>query len=305
MRRIAVEPIIATVAAYVAIAVPVTVAVANLGKLVLQWLIQRHTIRTTNVQQNHQIINQYLDKALDPQVPLAIRHQLLRFLSTPETKGDRLQNWATAELVRIGSIIDETNRAVSQAEADLNAAKTPSQVQDAERRLLDAVKNQRSLIEAPKSPAITPAALKAELIPDKKLDGLVMKDADLQGTRLLYRDLKGADFSGSDLRDANFQGSDLRSAVFSHCTLSKVQFYEADLRGADLTETDLTGAHFQKARLEGATFIGATLKNLDLRATYDEKTKWPPTFQPDKMGAVFVGDASVPKTKRKPRRKDG
>ncbi|WP_156885199.1 hypothetical protein [Acidihalobacter ferrooxydans] len=63
------------IAAYVAVAVPATVAIANIAKVLLEWMQQGHKVREAQIQQSHQITTHYLDKALDPTVPLAIRHQ--------------------------------------------------------------------------------------------------------------------------------------------------------------------------------------------------------------------------------------
>lgn len=113
---------IKTIAAYVAIAVPVTVALANLAKALMEWLTQRHNLQVARGQQEHQIPTHYLDRTLDPKVPLAIRHQLLRFLATPDKAGSRLTGWAKAELERVGGVVDDVNRAVAKAEERLQAA---------------------------------------------------------------------------------------------------------------------------------------------------------------------------------------
>src|ERR1039458_4777647 len=82
------------IAGYVALAVPITVAITNLSKLALEWLNQKHLVKTARIQQTHEITTHYLNRALDPSVPLAIRHQLLRFLATPDKDGSRLNDWA-------------------------------------------------------------------------------------------------------------------------------------------------------------------------------------------------------------------
>ena len=107
------------IALYVALAVPATVAIANIAKAFLEWRQQGHKVREAQIHQGHQITTHYLDKALDPTVPLAIRHQLLRFLSTPDSDGARLNSWAKSELERVGGLVEETNRAVVAAEESL------------------------------------------------------------------------------------------------------------------------------------------------------------------------------------------
>lgn len=281
--------VIQRIAGYVAIAVPVTVALGNLARIAMEWLSQRHKIKTTVIQQTHNITTHYLDRALDPQVPLALRHQLLRFLATPDRGGSRLQNWAKGELERVGSIVDETNRAVESAEKELHEAKTTAQVAAAEKKLTDATKRQRSLMDAPAKPPLTAAALRAGLIHDDELNGIEMRDSNLTGMELLYRQLRGADFSGSDLTGARFQGSDLRAASLSRCKLVRTVFYRADLRGADLRDAVLEDSNFTEAHLEGTDLRGATIERADLRATYDEATQWPAGYDPNAAGAVHTG----------------
>ncbi|MDD5114971.1 MAG: pentapeptide repeat-containing protein [Methylobacter sp.] len=279
---------ISRIAAYIAIAVPATVAITNVAKIVLEWLKQRHSIKAAEAQQNHQVTTNYLDRALDPTVPLAIRHQLLRFLATPERSGSRLSGWAESELKRIGGVVDETNMAVAKAERELNAAKNATEITNAERKLADAVIRQRSLLEPPVSPPITAAALRAGLIETQELSGLNMQAADLSETNFLSKTLRGANFSNATLTMARFPNCDLRAAIFAGANLEKVMFYNSDLRGADLTGAIVTSADFEGARLEGADMRCQSLEGMKIRAVYDENTKWPDGFEPTAAGAVAI-----------------
>lgn len=280
--------VIQRIVGYVALAVPATVALGNLARVALEWLSQRHKIKTTVIQQTHNITTHYLDRALDPQVPLALRHQLLRFLATPDRSGTRLETWAKGELERVGSIVDETNRAVEAAEKELHAAKNAAQVDAAERKLAEAMQRQKSLMEPPAKPPLTAAALRAGVISDRVLNGLEMCDANLKGMNLSYRELRGADFSRSDLTGVRFQGSDLRAASFIGAKLIGTVFYEADLRGAIFREATLENNDFHEAHLEGADLSATKIEGADLRATYDNATKWPADFDPDAAGAVQI-----------------
>lgn len=49
-----------TIVGYVAAAVPATVAIANIFKVALEWLQQRHKVREAQIQQSHQITTHYL-----------------------------------------------------------------------------------------------------------------------------------------------------------------------------------------------------------------------------------------------------
>jgi uncharacterized protein YjbI with pentapeptide repeats len=278
---------------YIAIAVPITVAIGNLARVVMTWLEQRHHINTTVIQQTHNITSHYLDRALDPQVPLVFRHQLLRFLATPDKGGARLQAWAQSELARVGNIVDETNRAVEDAERELYDATNISQVDAAERKLTEALKKKKSLMEPPAKPPLTAATLRAGLYPDKELNGLDMKGANLTDMNLSYRNLRGADFSGSDLSGARFQGSDLRAARFDDAKMINTVFYLADIRGASFSGALIENSDFSQAHLEGVDFRDASIKNPVLRATYDQTTIWPDDFDPDSMGAVCIDEEEI------------
>lgn len=280
---------IQTIAGYVALAVPITVAITNLSKLALEWLNQKHVLRTARIQQAHEITTHYLNRALDPGVPLAIRHQLLRFLATPDRDGTRLNGWAEAELKRVQIVVEETDRAVAEAEKELLAATTNAAVTAAEKKLSLATSKKQALLEPPKPPPITPATLRAGLIKEEKLTGLVMKDADLRGMELQYRDLNGADFSVSDITGGNLQGSELRGANFENANLTDVRFPHSDLRAARFQGANLKGLYAASARFEGADLAGAILDKPNLeRATFDDKTKWPKGFDADKYGAVKI-----------------
>lgn len=280
---------IKSIAAYIALAVPITVALTNLTRIAMEWLKQRHAIQTAEVQQSHQITTHYLDRTLDPSVPLAFRHQLLRFLATPDKAGSRLSVWAANELLRVGGIVDETNRAVAAAETEIQQAQTAAEISNAERKLADAVTRQRSLLEPPIAPPISAAALRAGLIETKILNGLMMTNADLSDASIVYRQLRGADFTDSNLASARFQGCDLRAASFANANLTKTVFHAADLRGAKLSGALVANADFSQARLEGADMRVTGLESADLKATFDSFTLWPADFDPIKAGAVFIG----------------
>lgn len=281
--------IVQTIAAYLALAVPATVAIANFTKVVMEWLQQRHKISEAQAQLTHQITTHYLDRALDPTVPLAVRHQLLRFLATPDERGARLSTWARSELDRVGGLVDETNRAVVVAEDGLRAAKSAVELERAERKLAEAVRKQRSLLEPPTAPPVTAAAIRAGLIEEKKLNGLEMPASDLRKAHLVHRELRGANFKNADLTGASLQGCDLRAADISGATLTGTILYSTDLRGANITKAKLKSCNLMQARLEGADLTGAEIVDCTLLATFDESTKWPSGFDAVAAGAVHTG----------------
>lgn len=278
-----------TIAAYVALAVPITVTISNLAKIAIEWLRQEHEIGESKIQLSHQITTNYLDRALDPNVPLAIRHQLLRFLATPDLRGERLNIWAKTELARVGGLVEETNRAVVAAEEALRAATSSVELRQAEIKLAEAVRKQHGLLKPPVTPPVTAAAIRAGLVEERKLNGLEMPDADLSTADFIYRELRGANFKNTDFTDASLQGCDLRAADMSGATLVKTTLYMADLRGANLTGAKIHRCKFQKARLEGADLSGADIVDCKMLATFDESTRWPDGFDAVSAGAVHTG----------------
>lgn len=215
------------------------------------WVNARAKIKLQEQAQQHKIITGYLDRALDPEVPLAIRQQLLRFLST--SGGRQIENWAMAELRLVDAVVEGLDRAIEDAEKARGRARNPQSLRDAERRLAEAVRHRRSAGGMKVRPPPNAAALKAD----------------------------------SKLRGASFQGADLRAADMSGADLVDARFYEADARAAKFCNSDLRGADFHKARLHGVDFSGAQLEHADLRATYDDATVWPAGFDPAVAGAVL------------------
>ncbi|MDO8443723.1 MAG: pentapeptide repeat-containing protein, partial [Candidatus Azambacteria bacterium] len=282
-----------TIAAYLSLAVPATVAIANFAKIAMEWLQQRHKIGEAQIQLSHQITTHYLDRALDPVVPLAIRHQLLRFLATPDVKGARLSTWARTELERVGGQVDETNRAVVVAEEGLRAAKSAVELDRAERKLAEAVRKQRSLLEPPTTPPVSAAAIRAGLVDAKKLNGLEMPNADLRNSSFVYRELRGANFKNTDLTATSLQGCDLRAADMSGAILDHTTLYLADLRGANLSNVKMNSCDLRQARLEGADLRGAQIADCRVLATFDESTQWPDGFDALAAGAVHTGPEGV------------
>jgi hypothetical protein len=109
-------------------------------------------------------------------------------------------------------------------------------------------------------------------------------------THLHRADLTGANLTGASLRAANLRGAALDGACLRGASLFAADLNEADLRGADLRQ-----AMLRPAFLRGADLRGANLSDTDPRSTalvgakYDDGTRWPDGFDPQKKGAVRVG----------------
>jgi uncharacterized protein YjbI with pentapeptide repeats len=251
------------------------------------WVNARAKIKLQEQAQQHKIITGYLDRALDPEVPLAIRQQLLRFLST--SGGRQIENWAMAELRLVDAVVEGLDGAIEDAEKARSRARNPQSLRDAERRLAEAVRHRRSAGGMKVRPPPSAAALKAGYYAssERSMIGIDMRGKDLEGASLAYANLQGSTFADAKLRGASFQGADLRAADMSGADLVDARFYEADARAAKFRNSDLRGADFHKARLHGVDFSGAQLEHADLRATYDDATVWPAGFDPAVAGAVL------------------
>jgi hypothetical protein len=87
----------------------------------------------------------------------------------------------------------------------------------------------------------------------------------------------------------DLSGARLTGAVLQGAKLASVNLKGADLRNADLTHSVLQGANLRGAKLQGTTLTGADLTNADLTgALYDDHTRWPDRFDPQKHGALQV-----------------
>jgi hypothetical protein len=279
---------IALVSTLVGAIVPTTAFIANWAKIQLDTRRQAYEIAQAQAKQTHEITTDYLNRALDPAFPIALRYQLLRFLSTSEKDGHKLENWAEGELKRLDPILQSLSRDVEQAHAAVLKATDPKELLVAEEKLRSALGRLGNATEEPKPPPVTPAALKAGFMLYKNLGsveflGEDLRDANFQGCKLV-----NSDFTRSDLSNANFYEADARGSCFLDCNLTHASLRSADLRGANLRHSDLSGTKLTKARLEGSELFGAQLPKDNLGACYDAKTVWPDGFDPVAAGCILI-----------------
>jgi Pentapeptide repeats (8 copies) len=102
------------------------------------------------------------------------------------------------------------------------------------------------------------------------------RGAVLPGVNLVWVELKGVDLRGADLSHANLSGADLNGSNLSDDT---------NLAFTDLSRADLRNTNLKGARLEGANLEGVQLEG----AVYDEKTKFPRGFDPQRVGGIPGG----------------
>jgi hypothetical protein len=115
------------------------------------------------------------------------------------------------------------------------------------------------------------------------LRGALLEGAELSWAELAGRDLEGSDLYWARLFQANLEHANLRGADLRGADLKEANLCCANLEGANLGRDNLGGAtSLQGANLEGARLSGARLAG----ATYDDRTRFPPDFSPDKAGMV-------------------
>jgi len=112
------------------------------------------------------------------------------------------------------------------------------------------------------------------------LEGLAAPLAQMQGLNLSGANLYWASLGGADLSFANLSGADLRGATLDGALCRQTNFRDADLGRDNLNgRTSLRGADLSGAILQGA-------KLLDV--VYDDMTKFPAGFDPEKHGLTHV-----------------
>jgi menaquinone-dependent protoporphyrinogen oxidase len=136
------------------------------------------------------------------------------------------------------------------------------------------------------------------------LTGADLQQADLVEASLGWADLSQADLSQANLHRANLIGTilrqaNLRGANLSEALLNGAELVAADLAGANLARADLNWAVLRRANLQGTDLNQASLGWADFSRTnvgaanltearYNEQTKWPKGFSPEKAGCILV-----------------
>jgi uncharacterized protein YjbI with pentapeptide repeats len=105
-----------------------------------------------------------------------------------------------------------------------------------------------------------------------------MSRATLRGASLRNMNFREAKLSNADLRYADLTDASCTGVVHSTSGRAKVVL-QADLTSARLNNAKLNGADLSRARLGGADLTDAHA---------DDKTKWPPKFDPAAAGVRFT-----------------
>lgn len=139
---------------------------------------------------------------------------------------------------------------------------------------------------------------------DQSFQSAALVNCNLSGTTLVGA-FQGARFDGSNLAGAKLSGgaSSFQMSSFADVDLTGAtlqggasSFQGSSFAGANLTDATIicSGSSFQAVKLDGAKFQGADLSRLDRNSldscyfqeppTYDEKTRFPPEFDPVEAG---------------------
>ena len=84
-------------------------------------------------------------------------------------------------------------------------------------------------------------------------------------------------FWEQDLSDSQFLNMKIQNCVFTDANLSNSKFINSQIKNTNLTHSNLKGVDFKSSNL----------LNVNLRdAIYNNQTRWPKNFNPDKYGAI-------------------
>jgi uncharacterized protein YjbI with pentapeptide repeats len=250
---------------------------------------QQHEIGTADAQQDHAITTDYLTKALDAELPLATRYQLLRFLATAPNK-TRLQSWATAELRRIDPAYERLSRDQRAAQEAIASAKTVEELHLAQAKLKATTARAHAASGSPVQPSVSVEALKSGLFEMQEIGPVSFPQNNLDGAKLSLAKFAGSNFNGSSIRGGNLYRCVAPQTNFNGADLKDAYCEGADLRGSTFVDADLQGANLQQTRLEGADLTGASIDQANVMAVYSSSTKWPAGFDAKKAGCVLVDD---------------
>jgi hypothetical protein len=155
---------------------------------------QKHEIESARAHQEHAITTDYLSRTLSSELPLATRHQLLRFLATPPKDPSRLQVWAKEELRRIDAMFERYTRDLEAQHEAIAKAKDVTELRLAEAKLKALTVQGSASRGEPTQPTVTPEALRAGFFQLKNLGEVSFPAENLDKAQLLGAKMAGSDF---------------------------------------------------------------------------------------------------------------
>jgi uncharacterized protein YjbI with pentapeptide repeats len=137
------------------------------------------------------------------------------------------------------------------------------------------------------------------LFEDARLDRVSFVGAMLNRAFLRTQFTNGADFTGASLVNAQLRGMEGTGVIFTAADLSGVEMDDAFFHFADFRNVNFAGADIGEFTAEDSDFRGADLSaalNIDtlfFRSVYDATTRFPPGYDPQGAGMIFVPEPTI------------
>jgi Pentapeptide repeats (8 copies) len=137
------------------------------------------------------------------------------------------------------------------------------------------------------------------LFEDARLDRVLFIGATLDRALLRTQFTDGANFTGASLVNAELRGMGGTGVVFADADLSGVEMDDSFFHFSDFRNVNFAGADLGEFTAEDSDFRGADLSsavNIDslfFRSVYDSSTRFPPGYDPQGAGMIFVPEPAT------------
>jgi hypothetical protein len=137
------------------------------------------------------------------------------------------------------------------------------------------------------------------LFEDARLDRVSFVGAMLHRAFLRTQFTNGANFTGASLVSAQLRGMQGSGVIFADADLAGVEMDDAFFHFSDFRNVNFAGADLGEFTAEDSDFRGADLSaalNIDtlfLRSIYDSGTRFPPGYDPQGAGMIFVPEPRI------------
>jgi hypothetical protein len=137
------------------------------------------------------------------------------------------------------------------------------------------------------------------LFEDARLDRVSFVGATLDRALLRTQFTNGTNFMGASLLNAQLRGMQGTGVIFIGADLSGVAMDDAFFHFTDFRNVNFAGADIGEFTAEDSDFRGADLSaalNIDtlfFRSVYDATTRFPPGYDPQGAGMIFVPELKI------------
>ena len=139
----------------------------------------------------------------------------------------------------------------------------------------------------------------ADTLLEARLDRALFIGATLDRAILHTNFTDGANFTAASLVDAELRGMEGTGVIFFGADLSGVGMDDAFLSFSDFRNVNFSGADLSEFTAEDSDFRGADLSGvvaidtLFPRSIYDASTRFPPGYDPQGVGMIFVPEPTA------------